>query len=90
MKSSFAPQRKHFRVAWRLPARITVLRDQTVISAVVFNISSGGILVFAKDKLPWNGLVDVQLDMPENHKPAVLMTVPPPWGRCPPRSHPMA
>ena len=72
MKSSFAPQRKHLRVAWRLPAKIVILRDQTVVSAVVFNISAGGVLMFATEKLPWNGLVDVQLDMPEKHEPAVL------------------
>lgn len=71
MKSSFAPRRKHLRVAWRLPAKITVIRDQAEISATVFNISSAGVLLFATEKLPWNGLVNVQLEM-EGHEPSVV------------------
>lgn len=72
MKSSFAPRRKHLRVAWRLPATVTIPETKTQVSAVVFNISSAGVLLFSTGKLPWDGLVDVRLEMPEGYQPPVL------------------
>ena len=48
-----------------------MLRDQTEISATVFNLSSAGVLLFAAGKLPWNGLVSVELDL-EGQEPSVV------------------
>lgn len=72
MKSSFAPQRKHLRVAWRLPATIEIPAEKTEISAVVFNISTAGVLLYATHRLPKNSHVEVLLKMPEGYQPAEL------------------
>ncbi len=51
MKSSFAAQRKHLRVAWRIPVAIRLVREKTVLKAMTCNVSSHGVMVFAKTPL---------------------------------------
>ncbi len=51
MKSSFAPLRKHMRVAWRIPAAIKVVPDGSLLKAVTSNVSSHGVLVFTDEVL---------------------------------------
>ncbi len=51
MKSSFAAQRKHLRVAWRIPVAIRLVRKKTVLKAMTCNVSSHGVMVFTKTPL---------------------------------------
>ena len=54
-----------------MAAKITVLRDETEISATVFNLSSGGVFLFAAGKLPWNALVSVEFELKGENPPMV-------------------
>ncbi|MHC4079411.1 MAG: cyclic nucleotide-binding domain-containing protein [Planctomycetota bacterium] len=64
MKSSFAPLRKHLRVAWRIPAAIKVVKDGRLVRAMTSNVSSHGVMVFTDTPLPADADVVVSMAFP--------------------------
>jgi hypothetical protein len=65
MKSSFASQRKHLRVAWRLPVRIESSLHRRPFDATTFNVSAGGLCLLPSRPLPVDTEVMVELRLPE-------------------------
>lgn len=65
MKSSFASQRKHLRVAWRLPVRIETSLHRRPFDATTFNISAGGLCLLPSRPLPLETEAIVELRLPD-------------------------